>query len=1035
MKRDLRKPKKPRPGHVIRRPESKLGEDAERLFERVAEEAIHEDRDLFDTLSPNERKVVLQWVSEAIIDGKVENIVHDTLWEMDYVRKPVDIETFIKDDYYFGKVCSDLHPLWLRDLIEVFGVGKQYSEWILTGGIGTGKGQPLDGRVLTPDGWRVIGELQAGDYVIGSDGKSKRVKAVHRRGKLQLYKVSFTDGASLLVDGDHLWSVASPKDRHRGRPWRLVGTRALYRCGVKTACGQHKWHVPVLTMPVEYAPVSLPIGAYSLGALIGDGGLTGGGIRLSSQDQEIVDEVSSETGLVPHPVGNGCDYSLVFGPRGGQLRNPVLDALRELNLCKLAHEKRIPPIYLRASVGDRLRLLRGLMDTDGWLENEGRSAVIASSSRGLIEDIVALVRSLGGVTGLIRSKKTTHRDSHQIFINLPFNPFLLRRKAKAWRKHTKYLPRRMISDVCRAGRKEVVCIEVEAADGLYVADHFLVTHNTTIAMAALGYKLHCISCLRDPAEYYGLLPGSLVIFGIYSITKKQVADTGYFKLRGWIDTSPYFRNDFPRSMKIDSKIDFKPGGQNLQVIPGSMELHALGLDLYSFSMDEVNFMRERRDKDRGVIAGQAYDLYNATHARIMSRFIRPGGTIPGIMLLMSSRKAQTSFLEERLKKAKDTEHTYVSDYALWDVKPKAKYTLPKFRVEIGDRVAQSRILEDGEDARDGSRVVGGIPGEFKPAFVEDIDEALRDIAGVATFNVSPLIRDRESIYDAVRDSLIHPFTKEEAMIDYKDDVMLDEYFVVSTSCRIEESKWRPRLNPTSARFMHVDLSLSGDCAGIAMGHVSGLVRRTQAMPDGTWSVVEYPFIIMDFMLRINPPPASEIDLSKIRAFVVYISKLYPLAMITFDGFQSADSKQLLQKAGFDARLQSIDKTDKPYLSVRSAHFERRIAISNYEPYIGEVLDLQRDVKKQKVNHPTKATRGGKGSKDVSDAVAGVVWACMTDSRAIAGATLLEDGRELGGYVKRQVVDPKAGVPLAEQTQRSKKVVGGQSIDMRTLSMD
>lgn len=697
MAKTKRKPRKPRPGRVVRRPESKLGEESERLFERVAEEAVEGDRELFSSLTLHERKLVLQWVSEAIIDGTVENIVHDTLWEMDYVRKPVDIRTFIKDDYYFGKVCSDLHPYWLRDLEEVFGVGQQYSEWILTGGIGTGK--------------------------------------------------------------------------------------------------------------------------------------------------------------------------------------------------------------------------------------------------------------------------------------------------------------------------------------------------TTVAMAALGYKLHCISCLRDPAEYYGLLPGSLVIFGIYSITKKQVADTGYFKLRGWVDTSPYFRNDFPRSMKIDSKIDFKPAGQNLQVIPGSMELHALGLDLYSFSMDEVNFMRERRDKDRGIIAGQAYDLYNATHARIMSRFIRPGGTIPGIMLLMSSRKAQTSFLEERLKKAKDTGHTYVSDYALWEVKPKTKYTLPKFSVEVGDRVAQSRILDKDEKPRPGSAVVNGIPGEFKPAFVEDIDEALRDIAGVATFNVSPLIRDRESIFEAIRPSLIHPFTKAEAMIDYKDDVMLDEFFIVSTACRIEESNWRPRLNPTSARFMHVDLSLSGDCAGIAMGHVSGLVRREKMMPDGTRSVIEYPFIIMDFMLRINPPPASEIDLSKIRAFVVYVSKLYPLAMVTFDGFQSADSKQLLQKAGFDAQLLSVDKNDKPYLALRSAHFERRIAMYRYSPYTGEVLDLQRDVKRQKVDHPTRATRGGKGSKDVSDAVAGVVFTCLNDVRAVAGASVIEDLSEVEDYITRQIIDPQPNIPIPEQAQRSQKRIGGTKIDMSKLRME
>ena len=57
----------------------------------------------------------------------------------------------------------------------------------------------------------------------------------------------------------------------------------------------------------------------------------------------------------------------------------------------------------------------------------------------------------------------------------------------------------------------------------------------------------------------------------------------------------------------------------------------------------------------------------------------------------------------------------------------------------------------------------------------------------------------------------------------------------------------------------------------------------------------------------------------------------------------------------------------------------------YQPYIDEVLDLERNVKpnrQNKVDHPQKASKGGKGSKDVSDAVAGVVWLCLNDERAM-----------------------------------------------------
>jgi hypothetical protein len=676
----------------IIKPGTVLGEDNTRLFERVAQEVLHEDRILFDTLTEHEKQIVLKWMQEAVVEGEAENNVHDILWEIDYARKPIGIETFIMEDEYFGRVCKDLHEKWIDDLKAVFAPGSKIFEWIMTGAIGIGK--------------------------------------------------------------------------------------------------------------------------------------------------------------------------------------------------------------------------------------------------------------------------------------------------------------------------------------------------TTLAMTALGYKIYLMSCLRDPAGYYGLLTDSLIIFGIYSITKRQVADTGYYKLRGWLDASPYFRYQFPRSKKIDSKIDFKPSaGKSIQVIPGSQELHALGLDLFAFAMDEVNFMREKRDKDKGKIVGQAYDLYNATHTRLKSRFIRPGGTLPGIMLLMSSRNAQTSFLEGRLKVV-NRETTYVSDYALWDVKPKHKFTMPTFSVEVGDRVAQSRVLREEDEPRKGSTIIKSIPGEFLDDFLQDVDQALRDIAGVATFNISPLIRDRESIFDAVRAEMSHPFTKKEVMLDHTDDVMLDEFFLLKSVCHVVNSSWTPRVNPHYPRFIHLDLSLSGDCAGMAMGHVSGKVRREKFNLDGTVSVAESPFIIIDFMIRITPPPfPGQVDLSKLRAFILYLSKLFPIAKVTADGYQSADTIQLLQKAGFEAKVQSIDKTDAPYLSLRAAHFERRIGVYDYTPYIDEVLDLQRDAKTRKVDHPERSTRGGRGSKDVADAVAGVVWQCVTDERAGKGTPLFT-----GATSRSSVVDPSKPRPKPEHESRmaAPKRVGGRTVDWEKL---
>lgn len=508
---------------------------------------------------------------------------------------------------------------------------------------------------------------------------------------------------------------------------------------------------------------------------------------------------------------------------------------------------------------------------------------------------------------------------------------------------------------------------------------------TTLACVAQCYKLHCLSCLRQPARYYGLLHDSQIVFGIYSITKNQVADAGYFKLRGFIDNSPYFRIKFPRSRKIDSKLVFTRS--NVVVVPGSQEMHALGLDMFAFMMDEVNFMRAKESKETGRMVGQAYDIYNATHTRLMSRFMRPGGTIPGMMILMSSRNSETSFLEEHLKKA-ESKYTYVSDYALWEVKPKHLFRKQWFKVEVGDRTTRSRVLREDELERKGARTVE-IPGEFKKRFDEDVDQALRDVAGVATFNLSPLVRDRRSIFDAHCEKMRHPFKRDVVTVDIDDDTRLDEFFELKTACRVQASRWVPRINPNAPRFLHVDIALTGDCLGIAMGHVAGIVRNARINEDGTTSEEPNPYIVMDMMLRVAPPPGSEIDLSKIRSFIVYLSKLYPIAKITFDQFQSADSIQILKKLGFDTGHQSVDRKDEAYLMMRSAFFDRRILTYEYGPFEDEALDLERDVKKRKVDHPLRSSKGGKGSKDVSDGVAGVVWLCMTDPRGRDNPAILQ----------------------------------------------
>jgi phosphate starvation-inducible PhoH-like protein len=84
-----------------------------------------------------------------------------------------------------------------------------------------GRAQPVDTKVLTPDGFHPIGDLRVGDLVIGSAGRPTPVIGVFPQGPKEIYRVHTQDGASVLASADHLWSVYTRGDRRRGRPPRV----------------------------------------------------------------------------------------------------------------------------------------------------------------------------------------------------------------------------------------------------------------------------------------------------------------------------------------------------------------------------------------------------------------------------------------------------------------------------------------------------------------------------------------------------------------------------------------------------------------------------------------------------------------------------------------------------------------------------------------------------------------------------------------------------------------------------------------------
>jgi len=356
--------------------------------------------------------------------------------------------------------------------------------------------QPLDAKIATPQGWKLMGNLQINDLVSDPDGGIASVEDVYPQGKKAIYRVTTKSGAATECSEDHLWFVQTVHDRerHTGK-WSTLPLKTLLTTGLKRG-QKYRYHLPI-PEPIEFVRQPNLIPPYTVGVLLGDGDIVSGGVTFGVNDAGIADRVGNECidgiELRKHGKGNGWGLTTTqphikdaHGYNAGG-NNRYLNALRVMGLYGCySHQKFIPTTYLQSSIQDRIALLQGLMDTDGGCSKQGQS-YFASSSKRLAEDVAELVRSLGGLAFFPKEPsipKYTHKGikrsglpSWRLTIQTNFNPFSLPRKADRWRSLNSWIANPIVS-VEFAGYKECQCIRVSSKRSLYLTDDYIPSHNT-----------------------------------------------------------------------------------------------------------------------------------------------------------------------------------------------------------------------------------------------------------------------------------------------------------------------------------------------------------------------------------------------------------------------------------------------------------------------------------------------------------------------------------------------------------------------------
>jgi len=358
---------------------------------------------------------------------------------------------------------------------------------VMTGDPKSGKAGTLDSIVYTPIGPKKMRDIKLGMSVCTPDGGTAIVDGIFPQGKTDTYRVVFDDGTSTECSDDHLWKVRKTHPKVGKDKWQILSIREIINSGLRLS-DRFKWAIP-MTKEVYFITQSQQLDSWVLGALLGDGGLTEGSPCLTSVDQEILDRFSeyfSKFNLfINKTSANGCSYRISNSNNGvGDIW--LTNQLRSLNLFGLnSHEKFIPKQYKYGSVEQRLELIRGLMDTDGF-NDKGIRAEYCTVSSDLAKDFAEVVRSLGyRVVIAKRITKCNGKEFPSFRLHISGNNvnclFSISRKILE-RTRLKPSITKKIVDIQYVGKKECQCISVDHPDHLYLTDDFNVTHNTTTAL-------------------------------------------------------------------------------------------------------------------------------------------------------------------------------------------------------------------------------------------------------------------------------------------------------------------------------------------------------------------------------------------------------------------------------------------------------------------------------------------------------------------------------------------------------------------------
>ena len=342
---------------------------------------------------------------------------------------------------------------------------------------------PYFQKVYTPDGIKDWGDIKIGDRLYGTYGNITTVTDIPFNDIADTYRITLRDGRIVYASDDHIWNVI------RANTGKILHLNTKYIYEHYISKRKKSWRIPsgkacIYFIPnhkgVEYNETEVPIDAYTLGVLIGDGCFRTWGYKNQVIFTSAIQDINTYKRIIPYSIDKIGSDEYTYAIRTN------IQYLYDCNLwgCK-SEDKFIPNLYKYNSRKVRLNILRGLLDTDGWIH--GNTPMFDTVSKRLAEDVMEVARSLGYNCNIIKQKAGYKKDGvyrqcldvYQVSIYGGGELFNLNRK-KNKIDNTKVASRATktcITNIEYIGKYPCKCVTVDSEDNSYLIGDFVQTHN------------------------------------------------------------------------------------------------------------------------------------------------------------------------------------------------------------------------------------------------------------------------------------------------------------------------------------------------------------------------------------------------------------------------------------------------------------------------------------------------------------------------------------------------------------------------------